>query len=321
MQHAATAAVATKPKPPRAPSRMTISSVLKGRREAPIRVLIFGIEGVGKSSFGADSPKPIFLGAEDGTAQLDVERFPTPETWQDVLDAVRVLETDTHDYRTLVIDTLDWAEPLLWKHICERDGKADIEEYGYGKGYAAALDEWRVFLGALERLRKVKGMHIVLIAHSWIRPFKNPEGEDFDRYELKLHAKAAGLIKEWADAVLFANHETLVAKDGKTKRTRGVDTGARLLFTERRAAYDAKNRYGLPPTLPLSWSDFEAAVQAHQPASAEALAAEVQRKATELGGDEGKAILAALERAAGDAQKLAYLNNRANAKLAQKEEA
>lgn len=314
-------AVAAKPQPTRAPPRMTIASVLKGRQQSPIRVLVFGTEGVGKSSFGAGAPSPIFLGAEDGTAQLDVERFPTPHTWQDLLDGVRVLESDAHEYRTLVVDTVDWAEPLLWAHLCQRDGKANIEDYGYGKGYAAALDEWRVFLGALDRLRSKRGMHIILIAHSWIRPFKNPEGEDFDRYELKLHAKAAGLLKEWADAVLFANYETLLAKDGKTKRVRGVDTGARLLFTERRAAYDAKNRYGLPPSLPLSWGDFEAAVQAHQPATPEALAAEVQRKATELGGDEGKAILAALERAAGDVQKLAYLNNRANAKLAQKEEA
>lgn len=321
MQSTATTATATKPQLHRVPSRMTIGSVLKGRRKAPVRVLVYGTEGIGKSSFGADAPSPIFLGAEDGTAQLDVERFPTPESWQDVLDAVRVLETDAHEYRSLIVDTLDWAEPLLWEHICKRDNQANIEAYGYGKGYSAALDEWRIFLGALERLRKTKALNIVLIAHSWIRPFKNPEGEDFDRYELKLNAKAGGLIKEWADAVLFANYETLVSKDGKTKRTRGVDTGARLLFTERRAAYDAKNRYGLPPFLPLSWGDFEAAAQKHQTATPEALVKEVQRKAEELGGEDGKAILAALGRTEGDPRKLAYLNNRANAKLAQKEEA
>jgi hypothetical protein len=320
MQSATATATATKPQPNRAPPRMTISSVLKGKRQTPIRVLLYGTEGIGKSTFGAEAPKPIFLGAEDGTAQLDVERFPSPESWQDVLDAIRVLEVDAHDYRTLVVDTIDWAEPLLWEHICRRDKQENIEAYGYGKGYAAALDEWRVMLGALERLRKAKALNVVLIAHSWIRPFKNPEGEDFDRYELKLHPKAGGLVKEWADAVLFANYETFVAKDGKTKRSRGVDTGARLLFTERRAAYDAKNRYGLPTSLPLSWSDFEAAVQAHQPATPEALLKEVERKAEELGGEDGKAILAALGRAAGDPQKLAYLNNRANAKLAQKEE-
>jgi hypothetical protein len=320
MQSATATATATKPQPNRAPPRMTISSVLKGKRQTPIRVLLYGTEGIGKSTFGAEAPKPIFLGAEDGTAQLDVERFPTPESWQDVLDAVRVLETEPHEYRTLVVDTVDWAEPLLWKHICDRDNQPNIEAYGYGKGYNAALDEWRVFLGALERLRKAKGIHIILVAHSWIKTFKNPEGEDFDRYELKLNNKAGGLIKEWADAVLFANYETLIAKDGRTKRTRGVDTGARLLFTERRAAYDAKNRYGLPPFLPLAWGDFEAAVLKHQPATPEALAKEVQRKAEELGGEEGKNILAALGRASGDTQKLAYLNNRANAKLAQKEE-
>ncbi|MGH8523791.1 MAG: ATP-binding protein, partial [Gammaproteobacteria bacterium] len=233
---------------------------MKGKQAQPLRIVLHGTEGVGKTTFAASAPSPIFIGAEDGTSQLDVVRFQSPETWQEILDAVRELETAKHEYKTLVLDTVDWAEPMLWEHICKRDGFANVEAYGYGKGYQAALDEWRVFLGALERMRKARGMHIILVAHSWIKPFKNPEGEDFDRYELKLNPKASGKIKEWADAVLFANHETFATEDKKTKRIKGVSTGARLLYTQRTAAFDAKNRHSLPESLPLSWEEFEQAI-------------------------------------------------------------
>jgi hypothetical protein len=307
-------------KPTPTPSRMTLSAVTRGRRADPLKVVLYGVEGIGKSTFGAAAPSPVVLGPEDGTGHLDVARFPAPTSWQEALDAVRVLTDEEHEYKTLVVDSLDWLEPLLWESICRRDGKANIEEYGYGKGYQAAVDEWRVFLAALERMRKAKGLHVILIAHSWIKTFKNPEGEDFDRYEMKLHVKSAGLVKEWADCVLFANYETYANKDSKTKRVRGVDTGARLLYTQRRAAYDAKNRHDLPETLPLSWGDFHAAVEAHRPADPAVLAAEIERKAKLLGGESESKAMQAIQRAGGDAVKLAQLNNWANAKLAERAE-
>lgn len=305
------------------PTRMSLSSVVKGKLEQPLRVLLYGQEGVGKSTFAANAPSPIFLGAEDGTSQLDVVRFPTPETWAEVLEAVATLTNDQHPYKTLVIDTLDWVEPLLWAHMIRRDRnpKRDlqtIEDYGFGKGYQAALDDWRLLLAALERLRKAKGMHVVLLAHSWIKAFKNPEGDDFDRYELKLNAKAAGLWKEWADDVLFARFQVLAHKDTQTRRVRGVSTGARLIHTERSAAYDAKNRHGLPDELPLSWADYEAAVKAGKASEPTALRAEIERKAKELGGDLEKAILESLPKAGNDVEKLVIINNKVNAKLAEK---
>lgn len=308
-------------KPVPGPSRMKLDAVVRGKQVQPVRAVMYGPEGCGKSTFGANAPSPIFLGAEDGTAQLDVVRFPSPQSWQDILDAVRVLTNETHDYKTLVIDTLDWVEPLVWKTVCQKAGATSIEEVGggYGKGYVAAVDEWRTLLAGLERLR-TKGVHVILLAHSWIRPFKNPQGDDFDRYELKLHAKSSGLIKEWADAVLFANYETFAVKD-KSKRVRGVDTGARLIYTERRAAYDAKNRYGLPETLPLSWAEFDAAMKSGQTASPDALKGEIARKAKQLGGELEKTILATLAKAGENAQQLAQINNRVNARLAELAEA
>lgn len=305
---------------PAAPSRMTLRNLVVGRQTRPLRVLMMGVEGIGKSTFGADAPAPIFLGAEDGTAHLDVTRFPMPTTWAEVLDAVRTLTDEEHSFRTLVVDTLDWAEPLLWAHICKRDSQPNIEAYGYGKGYQAAIDEWRSFLAALERLRERRGLHVVLLAHSWIKSFKNPEGDDYDRWELKLHAKAGGLLKEWCDAVLFANYETFAEKDAKTKRVKGISTGARLIYTNRTAAYDAKNRFSLPESLPLNWEDFFAAVQAHQPADPAVLEKAIVEKAKKLGGDIEKFSAEWLAKHAGDAAELAKLNDRLNAKLAERQQ-
>lgn len=289
---------------------------MKGRQTQPIRVLLYGPEGIGKSTFGANAPKPIFLGAEDGTASLDVVRFPRPESLEDVHDAIALLRSpDGEAFETLVIDTLDWLEPLVWDFVVKRDGEKSIESYGYGKGYIAAIDEWRKLLRALEGV--AKRMHIILLAHSMIRPFKNPAGEDFDRYELKLHAKAGGLVKEWTDAVLFAQYETYAKKDEKTKRVRGIDTGARLVFTERRAAYDAKNRYSLPESLPLSWSDFAAAVAQGQTAAPAELRAEVLRKAEALPEDVKLKVQDVVAKAGDNAQSLALINNKVNAKLAE----
>lgn len=321
-----TAAQSIKSPPSAPPKRMTLTKLVKGRLEQPRRVLLYGPEGIGKTTFGAGAPAPIFLGAEDGSGELDVVRFPKPEGWADIMEAISTLTTDEHEYQTLVVDTLDAAEPMLWDFICKRDSATsktgaikDIEDYGYGKGYQKALDEWRIFLAALERLRAARRMHVVLLAHCWIKPFKNPLGEDFDRFELKLNAKAGGLLKDWCDTVLFANYETYAHKDEKTKRVRGVSTGARIINTQRSAAWDAKNRYGLPETLPLSWSDFDAAARAGQVSDPAALREEIARKAKELGGDIEKWVSDALPKAGDDAARLAQINNRLNAKLAEKE--
>jgi len=251
-----------KPAPiaPRTP-RMTLAAVSRGPVTQPLRVVIYGPGGVGKSTFGAQAPGAIFLGPEDGSSRLDVARFPSPHDWVDVLDAVRTLTTEEHDFRTLVIDSADWLEPLCWAHTCAVARRADIEAFGFGKGYVAALEEWRKLLAAIESLRRAKRMHVVIIAHTVVAPFKNPEGEDYDRFTLKLHRGAAGLLTEWCDELAFANFRTHSSKvDPKGTRGRGYGS-ERVLYTERRAAFDAKSRHGLPPEMTLSWDEFFAATQ------------------------------------------------------------
>lgn len=314
--------------PPAQPGRMTLSSIQKGKRKAPLRLVVYGVDGVGKTTFAASAPSPVFLGTEDGSEHLDVARFPMPQTWEELLEAVRALTDGESTYQTLVVDSLDWAEPLLWRHIIQKanvgakEPVESIEEVGggYGKGYSAAVDGWRVFVAALERLQRDRKMNVILIGHASVKTWKNPEGEDFDRYVLKLHEKSAALLREWASGVYFANFETFANKDTKTKRVRGVSTGSRLLYTLRTGAYDAKDRYGVPEQLPLSWSEFVAAVERGQPADPAALRSEIQRKAKLLGSEMEKATLESLERVGGDALRLSQLNSWLNAKVAEKAE-
>ncbi|HEX5659818.1 MAG TPA: ATP-binding protein [Polyangiales bacterium] len=291
---------------------MTLSAVSKGRIERPLRVLLFGTEGVGKSTFAAQAPAPIFIAAEEGTAQLDVARFPEPRAWSEVFDALHVLMNESHEYKTVVVDTLDWLEPLCWVHVVEKAARANakiksIEDFGFGKGYVAALDEWRKLLAAFEQLRAKRDMNVIFLAHSIVKPFKNPEDEDYDRYELSLHAKAGGLVKQWVDAVLFTRFETFANTDDKTKRTRGVSSGARVMHTVRTAAFDAKNRHDLPPTLPLDWQAFATAVKAHRPADPAKLRERITTLLLNASADVTTRVTTAVAKAGDDAAQLARI--------------
>lgn len=296
--------------------RVTLSSVSRQPNRAPLRVLLYGVEGVGKTTFAAGAPNPIFIGPEDGIPRAlgEVPHFPVPEggwSWLDVVDAVRALAQDGHEYQTLVVDTLDWLEPLVLRHVVDTAGVSSIEDVGggFGKGYVAAVDCWRALIAELEILRRTRRMAIVLLAHSNVRQFKNPTGEDYDRYELKLNAKAAGLWREWPDAVIFACHDDVASKDARTKRVRGVSSGARVIRTVHHAAYDAKNRFGLPEELPLAWADFSAAVESGPADRAQELRESIALQLPHLKAEERQKAEAALERAGGDAAKLEQLDN------------
>lgn len=298
---------ATTPQPaaPSTPKRMTLANVQRGKLDKPIRVVMYGTEGIGKSTFASEAPEPIFLCAEDGTKELDVARFPEPKTWEEILDAVETLRTSNHSYKTFVLDTLDWAEPLCLAKVCLDGKKEDIEGFDFGKGYTAAVDVWRMFLSRLDALHNARDMNIILLAHAHVRKFQNPEGNDFDRYELKLHAKSAGIIKEWCDTLLFARLEVFTHE--VKKKTKGVDSGARLVHTSKTAAFDAKNRYSLPSQIPLNWSEFYEAAKGGAPATPEKLQAEIAELLEMLDAktrEKGSALVA---KAGNDSKRLAEL--------------
>lgn len=240
-----------------------LASITRDPLLAPPRTVVYGPHGVGKTTFGAQAPAPILLPFEDGVGRLDVARFPLIRSWAETQEALASLYTEAHDYATVLIDTLDWLEPLVWAETCVRNKWPDIEHPGFGKGYVAAAVVWREFFAGLSALRDERGMSVILLAHTEIKQFHDPSADPYDRYQIKLQKSAAALAQEWADCVLFANFKTYTQKSDSgfnKKTTRGVGVGERVLYTEERPAFYAKNRYALPPELPFSYAAFSAAM-------------------------------------------------------------
>ncbi len=227
----------------------------------PPSIILHGVEKIGKSTFGANMETPIFLRTEDGVSNIDVPTLPLCETWDTVIESLTALSMEEHNYKTLVVDSLDWLEPILWQETCAlaNDGKgvSGIEkiEGGYGKGFAAALDVWRLYFKYLDYLRNEKGMTILQLAHSKVKEVKAPDSEIYEAFTMKLqdgkNTSAAALLFEYSDIILFANYQVNTVKevinnDKNKTRARAIGTGQRYLFTEERPAFKAGNRYGLP---------------------------------------------------------------------------
>jgi hypothetical protein len=237
-----------------------LKSIRKNDTMAAPRIMVYGVEGIGKSTFGAGAPNPIYILTEDGLGSLTVNHFPLATSFQDVMDAITTLYKENHAVETVVIDSLDWLEAIIQREI---EQKYDAKDLAYGKGSLIAAEKWREILDGLNALRNDKGMAIILIAHTTIRRFDSPEVEPYDRYQPKLQERSNAVVREWCDAVLFANYKTIVKKDDvgfNQTNNRGISTGERLLFTSERPAYMAKNRYNMPESIPLSWDAFEQAI-------------------------------------------------------------
>lgn len=243
-----------------------LERITTGRQQRPRRVMLYGVHGIGKSTFGAMAPRPVFLPTEDGLDNIDCSAFPLATTFDDVLQGVMGLYSEAHEYQTVVIDSLDWLERLIWAEVVRRKpmtekGRqvASIEDYGFAKGYAYALDIWKEVLDGLSALRDERGMMVILLAHAKIERFENPETDAYDRYSPRLNKHASSLIQEWCDEVLFATYKvhTKQTDEGFDKtRTRGIGSGDRILRTTERPAHLAKNRLGLPEELPLEFGAY-----------------------------------------------------------------
>jgi hypothetical protein len=295
-----------------------LSRVVTGKIEQPHLVMLNGTDGIGKSSWAASAPKPIFIGPEAGSNQLDVARFPAPKDWGEVLAAIGELTTEAHDFKTLVVDSIDWLEPILFESICRDAGVINIEKVdgGFGKGYVEAVRRWKEFTSLLSNLRAKRGMNIILIGHVEVTKHSDPTLQaDYDRYTLKLNKKAAALLREFVDCVLFAKFETFTKKDGQ--KHRAIGDGARVMYTEWRPAFDAKNRFNLPFQLPLSWDQYDLMVRGSTGGKAlEDLKSELAELLPQVRDDElRKKVIEAIEKAGDDVTKLLAIKNRVQVRL------
>lgn len=232
--------------------------VISGKIEKAKKVVLYGPEGIGKSSLAAQFPSPIFIDTEGSTTELTVDRLKKPSSWTELNQQVEWVKAQGGRFKTLVIDTVDWAERLTIEFVTSRANKQSITNFGYGEGFIQLEEEFGKFLNRLSDLVEI-GINVVLTAHAKITKFEQPdEMGAYDRYELKLGnkttAKTASLTKEWADMVLFMNYKTFsVAADEKGKKHKGQG-GVRTIYATHHPAWDAKNRHGLPDEFPLDYS-------------------------------------------------------------------
>lgn len=230
-------------------------TITRGPVRTAIKMLVYGPEGVGKTTFAAHVGGAVFIDTEGGTKHMDVARFDPPKTLEDAMEALECVKKDPEEFGAIVIDTVDWLEKLIFEAVCAEKKINNIEDLGYGKGYVYAKQKMQAILAALQEIAD-RGVHVVLVCHSIVRKFEQPDDMGaYDRYMLKLNEKnIAPIVKEWVDLMLFVNYKTDVIKgaDGKTAKGRGGQK--RVMYANHSACWDAKNRFGLPDEMPF---DFE----------------------------------------------------------------
>ena len=227
-------------------------NLTKGRIIKPLKVLVYGPEGIGKTTFASKFPEVVFIDTEHSTDHMDVMRFPTPQTWQELLMEVDDAIAHPDQLGTLAIDTVDWAERLCMDAILAENQWKSIETPGYGKGYTVLVEKFAKLLDKLSLLVD-RGVNVVMTAHTAMRTVTLPEETgNYDRWELKLQKKTAPIVKEWADVILFANYKTLIYKDEKSGKNK-ASGGERVMYTQHHTCWDAKNRFGMLEELPFDY--------------------------------------------------------------------
>ena len=232
---------------------ISLASLRRSRATEPPRIVFYGPHGIGKTTLAAEFPNPVFIQTEVGTpGGVEIDTFGAISSFADVEDAFKALYSEEHDFQTVVIDSLDALEPLIWRQACDENGWKTIEDPGYGKGYVAAEDVWRRYLEAINAVRNERNMIVLQIGHCETTRFEPPGLEPYNRYQIKLQKRAAALISQEADVVAFANYDVAIKKTDagfNKKATHAEGAGTRLIYTEERPAFLAKNRYAMPPQI------------------------------------------------------------------------
>jgi len=230
-------------------------NIIEGKETRPLKIVVYGPEGIGKSTFASQFPDPLFIDTEGGTSNLNIRRIKCNKSWNELISIVKEIHDNPTICKTVVLDTADWAETLCTNAVCEKYRKNNIEDFGFGKGYVYLVDEFSKLLSLLDQLIEV-GINVVITAHAKPRKFELPEEQGaFDRYEMKLTRQVAPLIKEWCDALFFVNYKIyVVTTETNSKKAQG---GKRVLYTTHNPTYDAKNRFNLPEELELNFASIQ----------------------------------------------------------------
>jgi AAA domain len=248
----------------------SMASLRSTQSTNPPVCIFYGVDKVGKTSLAAQFPDPVYLNTNGERPPNDVElaTFGEIETLDDVFDSIQALLTEPHDRKTLIVDSLDGLEPIMWAATCKRIGVSTIEEAGYGKGYVEADVEWNEYLQAVGALAAA-GIAVVQLAHPEIIRFDSPTTDPYSRYTIKLHKRAAALVREKADIIGFLNYRvTLKEKEVAPKKSvaHAESGGDRNIHLEERAGFIAGNRYSMPPSVPFKKGAGYSAISQYFPA-------------------------------------------------------
>ncbi len=229
-------------------------NITTGKIDRALKVVAYGSEGIGKTTFAAAFPEPLFIDTEGGTSHMDVRRINRPKSWSELLTIIGEVAATADVCKTLVLDTADWAEQLCVTHVCEKYKQSSIESFGYGKGYTYLAEEFGRLLTALDKVID-SGKNVVITAHAKMRKFEQPDEQGaYDRWEMKLSKQVAPLLKEWCDMLLFLNYKTyVITTDTNSKKAQG---GRRVIYTSHHPCWDAKNRHSLPEEMDLDFKNL-----------------------------------------------------------------
>lgn len=234
---------------------MSLKNILESTKLKSPKFILYGPAGIGKTTFGASLPAPILVPTEDGLGKINVKHFPVAKTFDELIGNLKSLLDEEHEFKSVILDSLDWAEQLWEQKTCDVLGFKTIEAAGYGRGYKEAVKFVDVIIDILGRLRDEKNMVICLIAHAEIKRFEAVTVDPYDRYQIKLNKRACARFMESVDAIFFANYKLGTVKTQGNKGQTHTKTvqGDRVLFTEERPEFVAKNRYALPAEMEMNW--------------------------------------------------------------------
>lgn len=248
---------------------MSKYAITAGVQDSPVKTVLYGPEGIGKSTFASHFPDPVFIDTEGGTKRLNIKRLPQPTSWAMLLDEVAEVRRGNIPCGTLVIDTADWAERLAIDAVCAKAKVDGLEGFGYGKGYTYLKEEFGKLLDALEEVLNT-GHNVLVLAHAAITKFEQPDAAgSYDRWTMKTTKQVEPLIREWCDMLLFVNYQTVVEKSSSAPNAKNKVTGGRrVMYTTHHPCWDAKNRFGLPDEMPFDYAGIAACIPGTAPAPA-----------------------------------------------------